>query len=112
MENGALLEGGAVFFLIIMFRNKIAPQGGLSYGQPNSSPRGAISAPFFSQCRTTVSKPTEKSSNSIFQLNVIHEFSIFACVVSACNYTCSGFPCGGVTSNDVYYAVDSGTSIF
>ncbi len=41
MENGALLEGGAVFYLII------APQGGLSYGQANSSPWGAISAPFF-----------------------------------------------------------------
>ena len=32
--NSALLEWGAVFF----------------YGQANSSQRGAISAPFFSQC--------------------------------------------------------------
>ena len=50
-NHGALLEGGAVFSLLIMFR--IAPQRELSYGQANSSPRGAILAPFFSHCIPT-----------------------------------------------------------
>ncbi len=45
-------KGELFFSFITMFRNKTTPptkvaQGGLSDGQANSSPRGAISAPFF-----------------------------------------------------------------
>ncbi len=55
LENSATLEGGAVFFLNnhVPHNKKgaeIAPLGAPNYGQPNSTHRDAVLAPFFSEC--------------------------------------------------------------